>query len=944
MLEAHVALVVGWLCRRAASSAGRSSDGPLSVPEDVEAALNAVADALMQRLATHSAWDQLQREVTEPGWAGPSERTRQRVASAVEAAAEADPGLAGTIAAVYFRWQAAHRPGKVTASDSGVAVGGNLSVTASGTGAIAVGGSVSGPVTGNTPLGVPKDGASLAPSHSGSEGEPNGHPDSASRSLRAVASGPASIAVGRDFDQQIHHHHYAGAFSRGSLRFDGADALDQDQDWDAMPLELGDALARAVRRQWQEAARQRKLQQEIPVRWRRTRRPVAGQEEAPKDPGRPRLVRAVPYAAAPDDGALREGGIPELLSVYSGVASGRVVVLGGPGAGKSDAALLTVLRALDHRDTLHRGARRARYPVPVLLSIVGWDGHSLEDWLAARLVDDYRIGRKQAEGLIEGGWISLFLDSFDEIAGDLRRAALQEIDRAAYRVVVFSRPGEFEAAVADGHLLGSVALELSPVPASDAVAFLRTMPGLAPWQHLVMHLENEPDSALSQALSTPLTLTLLRDAFPPRHITDLDDLLAERFTSRREVEEYLLGRLVKIRYRPEPSASRAAYGPQQAERWLRYLAGRMNRQHTRDYGRPGGARTYGLNWRRLHHWASPWPRIALTAFVGTLLGASGCVLAYGPGRHVAWEGFRGVGFGAVYGSIAGITFGAGAGALAELRDPAPRWRRRLHAPGSAPRRRFHSPTGVLVAIAVTVMALLDITDPLSWTVSLAGGLVTGALAGFAATQVPAAPGWTGWARWKGLRYWPVLAPASLAGLCRVLTPRQDDGTPNQVLSSWIMAILTMGIVGAVVVAARPVSLLDPVTDPYTSWRQDRNLALVTGAVFGFSISLALGVSQVIGVTSEGAAAGAPDWSTFPFIVIGFGLPFSYACVAAISDHWRTSLLFLQLCLRGDFPLRGMHFLKDAYDHRILRAEGASYQFRHALLQDRLARDQELTPP
>ncbi|MFE2728778.1 hypothetical protein [Kitasatospora sp. NPDC059327] len=153
----------------------------------------------------------------------------------------------------------------------------------------------------------------------------------------------------------------------------------------------------------------------------------------------------------------------------------------------------------------------------------------------------------------------------------------------------------------------------------------------------------------------------------------------------------------------------------------------------------------------------------------------------------------------------------------------------------------------------------------------------------------------------------------------------------------------MVIVGAVVVAARPVSLLDPVTDPHTSWRHDRKLTLVTGTVFGFSISFSLGVNQVIWVT-EGVAAGSPDWGTFPFIVICFGLPFSCACVAAISDRWRTSLLFLQLRLRGDFPLLGMDFLKDAYDHRILRAEGASYQFRHVLLQDRIARDQEPRPP
>ncbi|KJY41810.1 hypothetical protein VR41_10725 [Streptomyces sp. NRRL B-1568] len=179
----------------------------------------------------------------------------------------------------------------------------------------------------------------------------------------------------------------------------------------------------------------------------------------------------------------------------------------------------------------------------------------------------------------------------------------------------------------------------------------------------------------------------------------------------------------------------------------------------------------------------------------------------------------------------------------------------------------------------------------------------------------------------------------MAGTCVALA--QDNGTTDRALPAGILTMLTVASVGLMVVAARPASLADPVIDPYTSWRQDRNLALATSTVIG--IGLALGVNEVIGATRGSATTDGPNWGTVPFIVIGFGLPFAYAGMAAISDHWRTSLLFLQLRLRGDFPLLGMRFIKDAYDHRIFRAEGASYQFRHSLLQDGLARDQEHTP-
>ncbi|QTZ93198.1 hypothetical protein [Streptomyces auratus] len=53
--------------------------------------------------------------------------------------------------------------GSVTVSDGGVAVDGDLSVTASGAGAIAVGGSVIGSVASNAPPTDPKGGASASP-------------------------------------------------------------------------------------------------------------------------------------------------------------------------------------------------------------------------------------------------------------------------------------------------------------------------------------------------------------------------------------------------------------------------------------------------------------------------------------------------------------------------------------------------------------------------------------------------------------------------------------------------------------------------------------------------------------------------------------------------------------------------------------------------------------
>ncbi len=49
---------------------------------------------------------------------------------------------------------------------------------------------------------------------------------------------------------------------------------------------------------------------------------------------------------------LRSGGLRDLHAVYAGLRSGRLVIVGSPGAGKSGAAVLLVLAALRHRNAV----------------------------------------------------------------------------------------------------------------------------------------------------------------------------------------------------------------------------------------------------------------------------------------------------------------------------------------------------------------------------------------------------------------------------------------------------------------------------------------------------------------------------------------------------------------------------------------------------------------
>ena len=76
-----------------------------------------------------------------------------------------------------------------------------------------------------------------------------------------------------------------------------------------------------------------------------------------------------------------EGG--ELADVLDRVPTGRLVVLGEPGSGKTMLMVRLVL------DLLAR--RAAGGPVPVLAPVASWDpsGQDLRDWLSTRLITDY---------------------------------------------------------------------------------------------------------------------------------------------------------------------------------------------------------------------------------------------------------------------------------------------------------------------------------------------------------------------------------------------------------------------------------------------------------------------------------------------------------------------------------------------------------------------------
>lgn len=452
--------------------------------------------------------------------------------------------------------------------------------------------------------------------------------------------------------------------------------------------QAADALAVAVRGQWETAALERGLIHPLPlpVRWRWTRLAVTGPvSDAVGDAKSNARFAPQPGIERVTADRIGAGRLRDLFSIYAGLDSGRLVIVGPPGAGKTAAAILLVVDALKRRDSLAETERRLT-PVPVLLSCRGWDPAEFQfvAWITEQLRNSYAFlrapeyGTDATERLVTQGRVAVVLDGFDEAPPSLRPAILGCLNAQAHcRLILVTRSDELVGAVAGGHLSGSAALELLPVTRDEAADYLercRAQPATDAWQRLVEHIRNSEETTIAEALNNPLTLTLVRDTF---HVDDDADLLtADRFTDSDEVVEFLLDRVLPAAYLPRPGRPAPAYTLTQATRCLGFAARQMNGNGTRD-----------LAWWQVPAWRHPAPRAAVNGVLAALVFALLGWLAFGA-RFAVLVG------------LLGLLVGTLVGAFAEWRaDDRPvklgatNWRA-LGSPGSGATNVFGLITGV----------------------------------------------------------------------------------------------------------------------------------------------------------------------------------------------------------------------------------------------------------
>jgi hypothetical protein len=679
-------------------------------------------------------------------------------------------------------------------------------------------------------------------------------------------------------------------------------------------ISAADHLAERALTYWEEQARRQGIGPTSPiaVRWRSgpsdlapanpdllrrqpVRHPNHQQPQADQAGGGPPPPAATENRAAP---SMTQGVVTAWYDeLYTRLGNDVLVVLGPPGAGKSGALLLLMLEALQRRHELSRKAKMA-VPVPVWITCGSWNPETttLAEHVVEVLTRDYPGltstdlgGRVAPLALIDHGQLAVFLDGLDEMPQSLRTAALVAITLQAGRmpVVLTSRTEEYRAAVGSGRFRPAAVIELRPVDPAAATAYLtdrQSAARVSAWQPVLDQIRNEPDSALSKVLSTPLGLALARDTYAN---VDPANLLQSELSTPTAVLNNILGAFLEHAY---PDRRIRDY----AIRWMSWIALHMSpsaKGATRD-----------LPWWHLPRWI-PALRLGLIAGLATgVVSTAVAAFAYliGGGLSATTEALKNGESPFWVAAVAILAPGIMAGLATCLLTP---WvLRRTRSPQAlVPRlpRSTELPLMLSTALAAAVITLLT----------------------------------------------PLLLVAFQFAVLHMFVNHEItfENHYNELLVLFILLAVPVGLlVGVLRVWRTPVAELSAGT-PYSTYRADRRAARLGTLLVG----AAAGLGIVMAVLIESPFKDATRTETFIIGLLAllqsvaiFGwLPWA---TAGAAPQLRVAQVALRLSGRG--RVQFIPLLEDALVRQVLRQAGTMYQLRHAALQDYLVTRTGLNVP
>lgn len=685
--------------------------------------------------------------------------------------------------------------------------------------------------------------------------------------------------------------------------------------------------------------------------------------------------RLLSWADSPLDLA---GAGRDLRAVLDRVPTGWLAVLGEPGSGKSMLVLRLLLDLVEHRTVAD--------PVPVFVPLASWnpDAQPLTDWLEHQLGAAYGLAgpgddgrRSRMAALLADRRVLPILDGLDEMPPVVARKAIRALNTAFDRpgrpllLVLTCRTAQYEAIVHGpgqpwNPVASAAAIELRPLDLAEVAGYLSGGGHDARWDGVIAALA-DPDSVLAKVLSVPLFASLAsavynelpqhEDQYPP----DPADLL-DAFTGPEGIERYLLDRFIPAMYPDQRQAEdyRARRegrppGLLPVERRLMFLAAHLRRQDSP-----------ALRWWSMAELA---PRWLPPAVVGAVCGIAS-FFAAALGTHVGVG--IGVGFGT--GLLIALAFGLGSRWVWWLRGGRGYQRRfgaRRPGPGmtggiigavigglaagiAGQHHIGHEPSllsGVPEGLGIAVMT----GSTSDFTGGLAGGLAGSFVGGYLAAVGIGLP--AGIVNGIGIalpaafvvRYLGRQLPSTRrpAWSARIGIPAGLVVGLAIGLTVWRVAgPLTGAVIGVVAAAAAcaPLGMWhvdeELTTVPSPGEALDRDASAFWRTALSAGLATAIVAFAGLAMTSIYEVHATPTLGNIVGDGLGVGLSAGlivglwFGFYHAASPEFR--IIIAWQALQGRLPWRLRRFLAAAHKRTVLRQSGATYEFRHLLLRDRLA--------
>ena len=618
-----------------------------------------------------------------------------------------------------------------------------------------------------------------------------------------------------------------------------------------------------------------------------------------------------------------EGDFEDICQIFYEPSSlKRIVFLGDAGTGKTILVTQLAKYLLERaRKLLERsGMTQLDTLIPFYTSAAAWDpSKDIIAWVADQLLQaSPQLGAEVAEG--SGGrladdWVKHrvlpIIDGLDELPRPLRVKAIADInDRADLPLVITCRRQEYiDAFEAVGRLISdSTVVSLSPLEVSEVTKYLIHATAVIPdkrWEGVFSRLNKKGEDPLKEALTNPLMLWLAsrvyetKESFPGELTDDT------RFGDREAIESHLLRSFVPAVYSSRAGAPRLRWTPEQAQRYLGFLARHAEKTRSPD-----------IAWWRLSHAVRRWRLAGIGARAVLLFTVAWLLLAWLMRLRPEWrDSFR-----------PEMLFADGP--LGRQVIPLVRWLRALLiSEGSWPidgqwARRilpWHSP--VSLAAWAGLLALGTVIWWLFWfqVVRVSPSIVR--------IRSLKSLAWAG----EFLALPAVIAGGLLAAIAAVGNPPYRD-------KGRIIMTAPFPAPAARVMLLFVILLMLQYIPSYFVHRMDQaELASPSGVLRSdrratIFVALAGRLLQILVV-----------WLFFgPLLVTVYGLycAASFACRLALgsvrtaSDRFSDARVWLACSRR--MPWRVLAFVADASERGVLRRSGAVYQFRHLRLRQELA--------